>query len=43
MERKQSAMEVTGSLACWKLGQQKQTQKKAHTAQSQIPEDLRLR
>ena len=28
--------------ACWKLGQQKQTRQKAHTAQSQIPEDLRL-
>ena len=43
MERKRSAMEVTRSLACWKLGQQKQTQQKAHMAQSQIPEDLRLR
>ena len=29
--------------ACWKLREQKQTQQKAHVAQSQIPEDLQLR
>ena len=34
--------EVTRSPACWKLGQQKQTQQKAHVAQFQIPKDLQL-
>ena len=43
MRRKPSAGEVTRSPACWKPGQQNQTQQKAHVAQSQIPEDLRLR
>ena len=35
--------EVTRSPACWKLGQQKQTQQKAQRAQSQIAEDFWLR
>ena len=34
---------MTRNPACWKLGQQKQTQQKDHAAQSQIPEGLRLR
>ena len=43
MQRKRHVMEVTGSPVCWKVGHQKQTQHKAHEAQSQIPEDLWLR
>ena len=41
MQRKPSAVEVTRSPPYWKPGQQKQSQQKAHTAQSPIPE-LRL-
>ena len=42
MQRKRSAVGVTGRPACWKRGQQKQTQQRAHAIQSQISEDLRL-